>query len=205
MTDRRAFGGTNGSLIWTLRTSVRRAEKRDGRHVTKYTARTNRLFSTLLAVASLGLISAVANDAQASSWKIRIDNWGNPDKPGYWGTDDNISVSVCNPNIFGCRVVGTIYGPTGIANFEIVIDEANIPFSHAKDVKLLITGSNMFVVDQLQVIAPNGNLARTFGADNMTGYCLSSDDADGSDVACTASGAHYLWGFSIEFGSTYHY
>jgi len=163
----------------------------------------NNASSLLLALASFVLVSNFANEAHAASWKIRVDNWGNPDKPGYWSTTDDIEVKVCYYGFFSCDTVGWINGPTGVNNFDITVPESFIPFFQADSVELVTTGSNMFVVDQIEIFNASGTLVRTYGLDNMKGWCLSTASTDGPDVACDSHGAWKLWGFEIKNNQTY--
>lgn len=142
----------------------------------------NRLAS--IAAAAMFALALGASTGARADWKIRIDNWGNPDKPDYWKSSSGVAVNLFSTGGIQSFTAGWLPSPTGISgNFDIVVASSRMTLAHAEWIAVGIGDDDMFVIDQVTIYDDNGNVYRTFGVDNMAGWCISTDDLDGTDEA----------------------
>lgn len=140
----------------------------------------NPIVSALLAVVGVCLVPAA--EAHAASWTIRVDNWGNPDHPSNWATNDDIIVEIgyWKGFIFNEYVSRRTLPHADVVagSHDIIIDQASIPLGQVIYISIMTNGNDLFVIDEFEVLDTNGNRYFADGIDNMRGYCLTTDPAD---------------------------
>jgi hypothetical protein len=158
-------------------------------------------YGTALLVTIVGMCITAPNLAHAG-FRVRVDNYANPNPIGTWLTGDKISV-----------FVSMVY-PATRSGLDMTVPNTD-QFSGGHDTnKISYTnwsrstvnwigigedsgygGTDMFGIDQVEILNDAGAIIERFGLDNSVAWCVSNDYNDGYTSDCGNEAAFSDWYF----------
>ena len=152
-----------------------------------------------------GIFIAMPNLAHAG-FKVRVDNKANPDPIASWATNADLEVfvafrpghtyvSIDQRYIPNPEQVSSTHDTPRISSSNWssnTLSWMGIGLSGGQQNNV---GSDMFGIDQVQILNDAGTVIQTFGGDNQMAWCISTDFGDGNSTQCNNQPAFINWYF----------
>jgi hypothetical protein len=146
-------------------------------------------YANYLAIAAFALVTlGMSGEAHAGWISVRVDNRNNPT---YSNATTDVPLQVCvdyavagGPRKNKCAAYQMILNSVGNWDFDINLDDGG---TYANVIQIWLTlanTNNLLVVDQVELLNSAGSVVRTWGNDNSTGWCFSSQSSDSSNSHC---------------------
>ena len=149
----------------------------------------------LVSLAAIFVVAAGFTSMAHAEYTVQLDCHGTNGQPTWASTNDAIFIYTKINNVER-QICSFFVVPSNCSMFDdalIACRRTDFPMSKVQSVIVRTRGSDTFWIDKVTLSDPTGQIR--WGEDDTTGWCLSTDPADGNSQFCVAGKAASGWSF----------